>query len=133
MPLQHVTSGASRERPLDFDIAFGRRHHDDACLREFLANGNHRVDAAHIGEPDIHKGDVGMEFAKAFKGLAPAGRPRPTTQMSGWLLRRVAIPSRKSGWSSTLKTRIGVWVVHSARSLSAGRNIGPGLPCKPSG
>src|SRR5271157_2229439 len=71
--LQHVASSTALERPLDFDIAFGCRQHNDACLRELLANGNHRVDAAHIGEPDIHKGDVRMEFAKAFKSLPPAG------------------------------------------------------------
>jgi len=60
-----------------------------------------------------------------------ASRPldaSPTMHMSGWLLMRVAIPSRNSGWSSTLKTRIPCLVVHCSCSLSAWRNIGPGLP-----
>src|ERR1700722_16603772 len=46
--LQKVSAGPSLQRALDLDVALKCREHDDAGLREFRADRDHRVDAAQV-------------------------------------------------------------------------------------
>jgi hypothetical protein len=56
---QDIPASPGGEGPLDLDVAFGRRQHDDPRIREGPPNRGHRGDAALVGEPQIHERDVG--------------------------------------------------------------------------
>src|SRR6266478_10013752 len=73
--LQHVPSRARLESAPDLDVAFERRQHDDARIGELRTDRGHRVDAAHVGKPQIHQGDVWTKLAEAEEGLMSAPGP----------------------------------------------------------
>ena len=57
--LEQVAARAGRERALDLDVALEGREHDDASVGELGADGGERVDAAHVGQAQVHERHVG--------------------------------------------------------------------------
>jgi len=46
---------------------------DDACIRELVADSDHRVDAAQVREPGVHQGDVRAMLAEPLNGFRTVG------------------------------------------------------------
>jgi hypothetical protein len=62
------------------------------------------LDARHVRQPKIHRVTSGRNRRDCAIASAPFAA-FATSSMSAWLRINVAIPSRMSGWSSTLMTR----------------------------
>jgi hypothetical protein len=62
--LQHVTPSSCFECPPDFHIAFKGCQNNYACLGKLCPDGDHGIDAAHTGKPEIHKRYVRFVLAK---------------------------------------------------------------------
>ena len=60
---------------------------------EVAANGNQRVDAAHVGQPQVHQRDVGPVLAELLHGVA-AGRRLRDEHHVGLMVTMAAMPSR---------------------------------------
>src|SRR5260370_16677128 len=71
--LEQVSVRARLHRALDFDIAVERSEHDDAGFWKFRADGDQRLDSAHVRETEVHQGDVGLVLAKSLDGLFAGG------------------------------------------------------------
>src|SRR5262249_13634649 len=62
--LEQERASACCQGAAHFRVAFIRRQYRDACFRKLRPNCDHRVDAADIGEPEVHEGDIGVKVAK---------------------------------------------------------------------
>ncbi len=71
---EHVAYGACLECATHLYISFKGGQHDDAGIRELGADGDHCIDAADVGQPEVHEGDVGLMLAETFYGLPSIGR-----------------------------------------------------------
>ena len=72
--LEHVGLCSFGERPSRLGIRIKSSQDDNAGFRKLFSNGYHGINAAHIREPQVHEGDIGLVFTKAFDCLLPAGR-----------------------------------------------------------
>ncbi len=72
--LQHVAYGACLECATDLYISLEGRKHNDAGLRELGANGDHCINAADIGQPEVHERNVWPMLTETLYGLASVGR-----------------------------------------------------------
>ena len=71
---EHVAYGARPECATDLHISFEGGEHDDAGIWELGADGNHCIDAADIGQPEIHERDVWPMLAETLDGFPSVGR-----------------------------------------------------------
>src|SRR6185369_17649365 len=71
--LEHIAASTRLKGTLDFNIAFKRCQHDDSGVGELRSYRNHRVDAAHIGKPEVHEGDIGLVLPKLLDRFTAAG------------------------------------------------------------
>jgi hypothetical protein len=67
--LEHVGAGSSFESTLNFNIALERGQNDDSGFRELRSDRDHRVKPAHAWKSEVHKGHVGLVFAKLLNRL----------------------------------------------------------------
>src|ERR1700733_10411183 len=74
--LEQVAAGARFQCALDFDIALEGRQYDDAGVGELRSDGYHNIDAAQIGESEVHQGDIRYRFPKLQNRLIAAGGGR---------------------------------------------------------
>ena len=72
--LEHVAYSACLEGATDLYISFEGRKHDDAGIRELGANGDHCIDAADIGQSEVHERNVRPMLTETLYSLAPVGR-----------------------------------------------------------
>src|SRR5712675_1196755 len=61
---EQVSARSSVKGPFNFRIIGESRQNDDAGLRKFRSDRNHRVNAAHIRQPQIHEAYIGLVFLK---------------------------------------------------------------------
>jgi hypothetical protein len=71
--LKHIATRSGLKSPLNLDIAFECREHDDTSHRKIRSDGNHRVDAAHIGQSEVHESYVGLKHPKLLDGIRATG------------------------------------------------------------
>jgi hypothetical protein len=71
--LERVTASASFERTLNLDVTLERCQHDDAGISKFRAKRDQYINAAHVGESEIHERDVRSQFPEILNGLAAIG------------------------------------------------------------
>src|ERR1700716_1914522 len=71
--LEHVAYGACLECATNLYISFEGRKHDDAGIGELGANGDHCVDAADIGQPEVHERNIWPVLTEGLYGLASVG------------------------------------------------------------
>src|ERR1700690_3091455 len=68
--LEHVRAGAGRESTLNLHVARKGGQNYDACFRKLGTDRKHGVDAAHIGQAQIHECYVRFVFAKTLNSVA---------------------------------------------------------------
>jgi hypothetical protein len=89
-----------------FGVAPISGQHNDGGVRKILANGQNRVSAIHDWHLEIHKSNVWTMSAEFLDRFASIAGFRERTK-SDSVARTAAIPSRKTGWSSTIRIRMG--------------------------
>src|SRR5271165_2942600 len=65
--LESVTVGSGLQGAPDIDIAFESCDGNDTGIVEFGEDRDHRVDAAHVGQSDIHQSDVGPKLTELLQ------------------------------------------------------------------
>ena len=71
--LEHVACSACLKCATDLYISFKGREHNDAGICELGANGDHCIDAADIGQPEIHERNVWPMLTETLYGLTSIG------------------------------------------------------------
>src|ERR1700723_3698061 len=69
--LEHITLSPCLQCSLDFDVSFKGSQHDDAGIRKLSANCYHSVNAADIGQSQIHERNVGQMLTVSLHGFVP--------------------------------------------------------------
>jgi hypothetical protein len=76
--LQQIAARSRFEGPLALDVALKRGQDDDAGLAELRPDGDHGVDAVHVGKPQVHQRHVGLMLAEALaRGNTPCSNMDP--------------------------------------------------------
>ena len=70
---EDVSAGSCLEGSLNLNVAGEGGQNDNAGVGEFGADGDHGIDAAHVGQPQVHERDIRVVFAKALKRFAAVG------------------------------------------------------------
>src|SRR5580704_13141335 len=70
---KHVASSARLECTTNLNISFEGRKHNNARVFELCANGDHRINATDVGQPEVHERNVRTMFTEALYGLASTG------------------------------------------------------------
>src|SRR5271170_7628912 len=71
--LEHVAARSGLKRPVNLDVSLRRCEHYEASVRKLIPDGDHRVDAGHVGKPDVHQHDVGLLLSKRLDGVPTVG------------------------------------------------------------
>ena len=71
--LEHVAYRACLECAADLYISFKGRKHDDAGIGELGANGDHGIDTADIGQPEIHERNVWPMLTETLYSFSAIG------------------------------------------------------------
>src|SRR5580692_12846118 len=57
---QQVATHASSQSALNLEVPFEGSENDDLGFGKLSANRGHRIVATHVGQPQIHQGNVGQ-------------------------------------------------------------------------
>ncbi len=73
-----------------------------------LAQARQGLEPVEPRHREVEQDQVGLQLARRVDRLARRRRPRPTTLKSCCVKQRRRAPSRVSGWSSTMRTRVAI-------------------------
>src|SRR5262249_44285134 len=106
MVLQNIGFGPRFQSALRECIATIGCQNDDSCVAEFAPDGEDGIDPIHVRHLQVHESDIRMVRTELRTASLPV-EACATNFMAVWFARSAAIPSRRSGWSSTARIRIG--------------------------
>ena len=105
--LQQVAGRAGADRGEQVLLGAGRGEDDDLAVRRRLAEARQRREPVHVRHREVEQDEVRLEPLRPRRSPRRRRRRAPTTSKP-CAFRSDASASRVSGWSSTMRTRVGI-------------------------